>query len=69
MYASFRNPKEIKCPGCGSETERLIGKINIGWDRKMFNTFVRGEDERGEAMEKDHMGPTPYDLMSEEQQD
>lgn len=67
MYGLSRDPKEIKCPDCGSDTERLIGKIHIGWERKIFNTFVRGEDERAEAQETSHMGPRPYDMLPGEE--
>ena len=67
MYSMSRDPKEIKCPECGSDTERLIGKVHIGWERRVLKTFVNGEDERSEAMVIDHMGPKPYESMSGEE--
>jgi len=67
MYPLSKNPKEIECPSCQSKnTTRLIGNINIGWERKIYKTFSNAEDERSEAMATDHMGPNPYDLLSGE---
>jgi len=58
MYSIKKDPKEIECPHCGSKnTQRLIGKVHLAWDQKMYKTLVKGEDERAEAQESDHMGP------------
>jgi len=67
-YPISRDPKEIECEYCQSKnTERLIGKIHIGWERRIYNTFVKADDERGEAQENDHMGPNPYAGLSGEE--
>ena len=60
MYSIKKDPKEIQCPKCGSDTARLIGTVHLGWDRKMYNSLVKGEDERAEAQSTSHMGEQPY---------
>lgn len=69
MYSMSKDPKEVECPKCGStNTERLIGKIHIGWDRKIYKPILKGEEERAEAASSDHMGPSPYSPLPQEQE-
>ncbi len=68
MYPMSKDPSEIECEYCKSKnTKRFIGKINIGWERKILNTFVKADDERAEAQQTDHMGPNPYQGLSHEE--
>jgi putative FmdB family regulatory protein len=66
LYPVSRDPKETKCEKCGAETERLIGLSHFGWDRRILHTFIKGDDERAEAQQKDHMGPNPYGSTPDE---
>lgn len=66
-YPMSQDPKEIECEYCKSKnTKRLVSKLHIGWERKIYNTFINADDERGEAQANDHMGPNPYDQLGGE---
>jgi putative FmdB family regulatory protein len=71
LYSVKKDPKEVECPLCGSkDTTRLISHSNIGWEGRIYKTFVRAEDERAEAMATDHMGPNGgYNPLSGEPQE
>lgn len=69
LYTMSKDPSHVICTYCGSNnTERLIGVPHIGWERKIYNTFIKADEERGEAQLTDHMGPKPYIPMSGEEQ-
>ncbi len=66
-YPMSKDPLSIECEYCKStNTTRFIGKIHIGWERNIYNTFIKADDERAEAQNNDHMGPNPYGNLPDE---
>lgn len=65
-YYPITKDPDIKCELCEGETKRLLFPAHIGWERKIYNTFIKADDERAEAQQTDHMGPNPYNPLSGE---
>lgn len=67
FYSVTKDPKTIQCPHCNSEdTERLLGKPHLGWERRVYKCLMKGDEERYTAEQTSHMGSNPYEAMPDE---
>lgn len=56
---------DVRCPACDKLTRRMPSRLHFVFDKHMYKTFLKAEDERSAAEEQSHMGKMPYNPLDE----